>query len=170
MLAYLAVAAALQGAISSKTLSAAEAGQLAVEGLHKQADARRQIKGWSDEQLRAELTRAVSNKTKLIFQPGHGVYAEYTAPDGNLGMWYPKNVNVVKGSWGVRKVRGKTRACFSYRNAVNPITHEYEPTECVSPEQTIGSAGVIQSWDGDVFGLMSDKIPYPKGNLDIPSP
>lgn len=170
MLAFLAAAAALQPAIPSKTLSPDEAGQLAVAGLHREAEARRAIKGWSDEQMAAALDKAVSGKTKLIFQAGHGVYAEYTAPDGNLRMWYPKNLNVVKGSWGVRKVRGKSRACFTYRNAVNPVTQVYEPTECVSPEQTIGGADVIQSWDGDVFRLMEDRIPYSKGNLDIPSP
>ena len=170
ILAYVAAAAALQVATPSKTLSAAEAGQLAVASMHKQADTRRQIKGWSNEQLEAELIKAVSGKTKLIFQAGHGVYAEYTAPDGNLRMWYPKNVNVVKGSWGLRTMRGKVRTCFSYRNAVNPITQVYEPTECISPDQTLSGADLLQSWDGDVFRLMENKIPYPKGTLDVPSP
>jgi hypothetical protein len=170
ILAFVAAAAAFQAATPSRTLSATEAGQLAVQSLHSQAETRRRIKGWSNEQLQAELPRAVSGKTKLIFQAGHGVYAEYTAPDGNLRMWYPKNVNVVKGSWGVRVMRGKVRTCFSYRNAVNPVTQVYEPTECILPDQTLSAANVLQSWDGDVFHLMDDKIPYPKDALDIPSP
>ena len=170
LLAYLAVAAALQAAGPTKKLSPDEAGKLAVASMHKQADVRRQIKGWSNEQLATALNQSVSGKTKLIFQAGHGVYVEYTAPDGALRMWYPNNKGVVKGSWGVRAVKRKIRACFTYRDAVNPLTQVYEPTECVSPEQTLGGGDVIHAWDGDVFRLMNDKIPYSKGALDIPSP
>src|SRR5215212_6824335 len=78
-------------------------------GFKKQSAVAKTIKGQSDEQLSAALTASVSGRTKLIFQPGHGVYAEYTAPDGQLRMWYPKNLNVVKGSWGLRKFSGRTR-------------------------------------------------------------
>jgi hypothetical protein len=170
ILAYVAAAAAVQGATTSSTLSSAEAGRIAVASLRKQGETKRRIGRWPDDQLAAELNAALSGKTKLIFQIGHGVYAEYAAPDGNLRMWYPRNVNVVKGSWGVRKVRGKTRACFHYSNAVNPLTHEFEPTECVAPEQTLSGGDVLQSWDGDVFGLMQDRIPYSNGVMDIPSP
>ena len=35
------------------------------------------------------------------------------------------------------------------------------------PEQTIGNADVIQSWDGDVFGLMSDRIPYREAEISV---
>ena len=167
---YLAVAAAAQHAVATRTLSPTEAGQLAETALYKQAETGRLIKEWPDERLQAELKNAVNGKTKVIFQPGHGVYAEYTAPDGNLRMWYPNNLKVVKGSWGVRTVNGRARACFTYRNATNPITHVFEPTECVLPEQTLSGGDVLQSWDGDVFGLMENRIPYTKGTLDIPVP
>jgi hypothetical protein len=168
--AYFAAAAALQVPPSSRTLSAEEAGQLAVASMKRREETARQIRKWPDEQLQAELAKAVSGKTKLIFQAGHGVYVEYTAPDGNLRMWYPRNVDVVKGSWGIRQVRGKIRACFHYKNAVNPVTEVYEPTECVAADQTLSGADVIQSWDGDVFRLMEDRLPYSKGALDIPTP
>ena len=170
--AFLAAIAALQGAppASSKILGETEAQAIALAAIDKQYEMRRTIKDWPEQQLAAELAKAVSGKTKLIFQAGHGVYVEYTAPDGNLRMWYPRNVKVVKGSWGVRKVRGKTRACFRYANAVNPVTQVFEPTECVSAEQTLSAGEVLQSWDGDVFRLMEDRIPYPKAAMDMPSP
>ena len=136
----------------------------------KRAEARRRIRDWSNEQLTSELRAAISGKTKMVYQLVHGVYVEYTDPTGELRMWYPKNKNVVKGSWGVRDVRGKPRACFQYRNAVNPVTHVYEPTECVAPEQTLSGAEVLQAWEGDVFGLLADRIPYPKDVMDMPSP
>lgn len=171
--AIVAAAAAAQASTAappSTVLSFKEAGRIIVATEKKHAETRRRIRDWSSAQLTSELTAAISGKTKMIYQLGHGVYVEYTAPDGNLRMWYPKNVKVVKGSWGVRDVRGKTRACFHYPDAVNPVTHVYEPTECVAPEQTLSGAEVLQSWDGDVFHLMEDRIPYSKDGMDMPSP
>lgn len=139
-------------------------------GFKKQSETAKSVKGQSDEQLAAALTASVSGRTKLIFQPGHGIYAEYTAPDGQLRMWYPKNVNVVKGSWGLRKFGGRTRICFKYANAINPVTQVFEPTECVAPVQTLSEADVLRAWPGDVFDLMSDHLPYQKGPSDMPAP
>ena len=139
-------------------------------GFKKQSQTAKALKGQTDEQLGAALTASVSGKTKLIFQPGHGVYAEYTAPDGQLRMWYPRNVKVVKGSWGLRTIKGRTRICFKYADAINPVTQVYEPTECVAPVQTLSESDVLRIWQGDVFDLMSDRIPYQKGALDMPAP
>ena len=168
----LLAAAAAQAASASppKVLSFKDAGRIIVATEQKHAQTRKLIRDWPNEQLASELTKAISGKTRLIYQLGHGVYAEYTGADGQLRMWYPRNKNVVKGSWGVRELRGKMRACFHYREAVNPVTEEYEPTECVPAEQTLSGAEVLQSWDGDVFGLMGDRIPYPKDVMDLPSP
>ena len=172
MFAFLAAAAAAQAASASSTtvLSFKEAGRIIVGAERKHAETKSRIRGWSNEQLASELTAAISGKTKLIYQLGHGVYVEYTDPQGQLRMWYPRNKDVVKGTWGVRDVRGKMRACFQYSNAVNPVTHVYEPTECVAAEQTLSSAYVLQSWNGDVFHLMDDRIPYSKDVMDMPSP
>jgi len=139
-------------------------------GFKKQSQTAKLLKGQMDEQLSAALTDSLSGKTKLIFQSGHGVYAEYTAPDGQLRMWYPRNVNVVKGSWALRKVSGRLKACFHYADSINPVTQVYEPTECIAPVQTLSEADVLKSWPGDVFGLMKDRIPYQKSALDMPSP
>jgi hypothetical protein len=139
-------------------------------GFKKQAQTAKLIKGQSDEQLLTALTNNLSGRTKLIFQPGHGVYVEYTAADGQLRMWYPKNVNVVKGSWAVRKLGRRIRACFHYKEAVNPVTEVYEPTECVEPVQTLSESDVLKSWAGDAFSLMSNRIPYQKSASDMPSP
>lgn len=171
-IAVFMAAAALQAstAPSSTVLSFKEAGRIIVATEKKQAETKKRIRDWTTEQLTSELKAAISGKTKLIYQLGHGVYVEYTDPAGDLRMWYPRNKNVVKGSWGVRNVGGEVRACFQYGNAINPVTHVYEPTECVAPEQTLSAANVLQSWDGDVFRLMGDRIPYPKDTMDMPSP
>lgn len=172
ILALVAAVAAAQSspAAPSTILSFKEAGRIIVATEKKHAEARRRIRGWSNEQLTSELTAAISGKTKMIYQLSHGVYIEYTDPTGDLRMWYPRNKNVVQGSWGVRDVRGKIRACFQYRNAVNPVTQVYEPTECIAPEQTLSGAEVLQSWEGDVFHLMDDRIPYSKDTMDMPLP
>jgi hypothetical protein len=162
-------------AISSVPASVAvlqeeEAQSLERAAVAKEAEASKRIEGQSTEQLSSALTAALSDRSKLIYQAGHGVYVEYTAPDGQLRMWYPNNLRVVKGSWGVRKVKGRLRACFHYSNAVNPVTQVFEPTECVSAVQTLSEADVLKSWAGDAFGLMRDRIPYRKGKMDMPSP
>lgn len=172
ILAFVVATAMTQAATAppSTVLSFKEAGRIIVATEKKHADTRRRIRDWSKEQLTSELTAAINGKTKMIYQLGHGVYVEYTDPTGELRMWYPRNKDVVKGSWAVRDLRGKIRACFQYRNAVNPVTHAYEPTECVAPEQTLSGAEVLKSWDGDVFKLMEDRIPYSKDAMDMPSP
>ena len=171
VIAFVAAAVAAQASPTPPAvLSFKEAGQMIVATEKKHAETRKRIREWSREQLTTELTTAIRGKTKMIYQLGHGVYVEYTDPTGQLRMWYPRNKNVVKGSWGVREVRGKIRACFKYQDAVNPVTQVYEPTECVAPEQTLSGAEVLRSWDGDVFHLMEDGIPYSKDVMDMPSP
>ena len=151
-------------------LSAEAAERFEAESGDREAEGARRIEGQPKEQVAEALRQTLSGRTALVYQAGHGVFAEYTAPDGQLRMWYPNNLRVVRGSWGVRRVRGAMRACFRYRDAVNPVTMVYEPTECVSPAQTLGGAHLLRSWQGDVFGLMQDRIPYRKGSMDMPSP
>lgn len=140
------------------------------EGEAKEERTTREIEARTNEELSRALTEALSGRSSLVYQEGHGVYVEYTAPDGQLRMWYPNNLRVVRGSWGVRQVRGRARACFRYSNAVNPVTQVFEPTECVSAVQSLSGANVLRSWPGDVFGLMADRIPYRKTSMDMPSP
>ena len=151
-------------------LTPEQAGKLAVESLKLEAEARRRIDDLSPVQVETALRDELADRTATIFQAGHGVFVEYTAPDGQLRMWYPRNRAVVTGRWGVRTVKGKLRACFKYLNAGNPLTGEFEPDECVRPEQTLGRGGLVQRWTGDVFRLMSGGIPYPKEPLAVPVP
>ncbi len=125
-------------------------------------------KGWTSEELEAALKEAVYDQTKIVVQYGHGVFVEYTAPDGHLYMWYPGNTDIVHGEWGVTKVKKKPRVCFKYRNAYHGVTGEFEPKECIDPIQTLSQSFVIERRRGDGFGLASGKIPYRKGKTDIP--
>lgn len=168
--AFITLQAASAAPATPQMLKPEEAGRFVVAGAEKQADAAARIKGQSDEQVSAALTEALSGKSKLIYQQGHGVFVEYSAPDGQLRMWYPNNQGVVKGSWGVRRIKGKVRACFRYNAAVNPVTGAFEPTECVTAAQTLSEANALKIWPGDVFNLMSDRIPYRKGPMDLPEP
>jgi hypothetical protein len=151
-------------------LTPEQAGKLAVESLSREAEAARRIADLSPAQVEQALREELNDRTATIYQAGHGVYVEYTAADGQLRMWYPRNRNVVTGRWGVRKVKNKLRACFKYLDASNPLTGEFEPNECVRPEQTIGRGGLVRQYQGDVFRLMSGAIPYPKEPLSVPAP
>lgn len=151
-------------------LTPEQAGKLAVASMKRESEAARRIAGWSPAQLEEALRQELNERTAMIYQNGHGVFVEYTAADGQLRMWYPRNREVVTGRWGVRRIRNKLRACFKYLDARNPVTGEFEPNECVRPEQVLGRSGVVGSWTGDVFRLLSGAIPYAKDPLSLPSP
>jgi hypothetical protein len=151
-------------------LTPQQAGKLAVESLSREAEAARRIHSWSPAQVEEALRQELNDRTAIVYQAGHGVYVEYTAAGGQLRMWYPHNRNVVVGRWGVRPVKKKLRACFKYLNSSNPLTGEFEPDECVRPEQTLGRSGVVRQYEGDVFRLMSGSIPYSKDPLGLPAP
>ncbi|MBK8630134.1 MAG: hypothetical protein IPN84_07975 [Sphingomonadales bacterium] len=127
------------------------------------------IDDWTKDQLSTALKEALTDTTSIVYQRGHGVYVEYTAADGAVLMWYPYNGNVVRGRWGIQAdASGTPRACFHYSNAVNPVTGVFEPTECVSPVQTLSRNVVLSERKGDVFNLSSGKLPYPKSPKEVP--
>jgi len=138
------------------------------ESIQRQGDTINLIKAWPDAQISEALTAKLKDRTAIIFEPGHGVFVEFTGSDGTVLMWYPGNRHVVHGTWAVMAMNGRPEACYHYLDSTNPVTHVYEPTECIDPSQTIAEMGVIASRTGDIFNLHSDTLPYVKGTLDIP--
>ncbi|WP_353227476.1 hypothetical protein [Novosphingobium sp.] len=135
----------------------------------KQRATKERLKTLSSAQIADALRENLSDVTKIIFQKGYGVFVEYTAADGQDRMWFPGNTGVIRGIWGVRDRNGRPTACFHYLKSVNAVTGEFESTECVPPEQTLGESVVIEKRHGDVFNLLSDRIPYRKAPLDVPA-
>ncbi|HEV7692802.1 MAG TPA: hypothetical protein VGO52_18335 [Hyphomonadaceae bacterium] len=127
------------------------------------------VRGMAKAEIVSGMRASVSNRTHLILQEGHGVYLEYTDAQGRLFMWYPGNRNVVSGTWGVVETYSPPRTCFKYLNAVHGVTGEYEPNECVPPEQVIGRPYDLGVHEGDPFNLASGKIPYLKSKSDVPA-
>lgn len=125
------------------------------------------IRGMSNEDIRKAQVEALSDVTAIVKQTGHGIYVEYTDPDGRLFMWYPGNGGTVRGQWGISEEFSPPRACFKYFSAYHGVTGEFEPNECVSAEQTLSGAYIVDQRSGDVFGLATKGIPYVKtaGNL-----
>jgi hypothetical protein len=121
------------------------------------------------EQTTIALNAELSNQTNILYQRGHGVYAEFSAADGRLLMWYPGNRMVVTGSWAVVPMDGVPKACFHYNGAVNPVTGAYEPTECVDPVQTLSRSGVLANRTEDIFNLASGHLPYAKNAVEVPT-
>ena len=113
-----------------------------------------EVAAMTPEQQGEAMTALVSDRTIIYYQQGHGVYVEYTAADGRLFMWYPRNGGVVRGTWGLRTMDGPN-LCYQYRNAVHGVTGEYEPNECISPEQKLIGASVLASRSGDPFGILT---------------
>ncbi|MEO0574338.1 MAG: hypothetical protein AAF004_02660 [Pseudomonadota bacterium] len=134
----------------------------------KQIVAESELRNLDNDQVRERLNEALSDVTAIVKQTGHGIYVEYTAPDGRLFMWYPGNMVTVGGTWGISDAFSPPRACFRYFSAYHGVTGEYEPNECVTASQTLSEAYVIDKRAGDVFELSTKGIPYTKSSGNLP--
>lgn len=150
-------------------LSDDDAQKVAVLSKQRKHDAGKQISGMSHDQLTQALKDNLSDKTKIIYQKGYGVYVEYSAADGSDRMWFPGNSDAVYGIWQVKESWGTPAACFHYFNSRDAVTGEVNATDCISPKQTLGNSDVIDERPGDVFNLMPGGIPYRKSSMDIPT-
>ena len=170
MIALLLQAAAPPGEVE---LSEGELRQMSMIAGSRQASAVEQARGLKGDALASVLTDALNDRTRVIYHDGEGIFVEYTAPGGELRMWYPGKRGVVVGQWGVQHQKRKKKlvnACFHYRATTSAETGLFEPNECVPPEQTLSAANVIREWRGDVFNLMTGRIPYVKSAMGMPTP
>lgn len=145
-----------------------EATALEGQALARRMNAMTKIEAMTDEEVSAALVAELSDRTSIVRQTGHGIYVEYTAPDGRLFMWYPQNTSVVTGTWGVLETQSPPEACFKYKDSSHPLTGEFEPEECVPADQIIGRAYVVDSRQGDAFELRTKGIPYAKTAENLP--
>lgn len=131
-------------------------------------EATAEINDMSEEDVRAAMSAELSDRTSIVRQEGHGIYVEYTAPDGRFFSWYPLNTSVEKGTWSISGAGSPPEACFKYKDSYHPLTGEFEPEECVPAVQIIGRVYVVDSREGDVFQLGTKGIPYAKTAEDLP--
>ena len=130
--------------------------------------------GLSGEEVRDALIAEVSDRTTIMNQRGHGVYVEYLSADGQVYMWYPYNGSVVRGVWSVRRLSSDLArlspyvVCYSYSGARNPVTAEYNPTECIQPEIILGGVSLIEARQGDPFNLSSGQVPFRLDRRQVP--
>lgn len=122
----------------------------------------------------AWIKQNLSNRTLRDLEGAHGWLAEYTTADGRSFLWYPGNHEVVHGFWQVLKTeahaQGKAfevvQICFRYLNSYNPVTKQaLGDWDCWPEAQTVAhielqAPGGREFRDGDVFNLMSGKVPY----------
>lgn len=134
----------------------------------KLIEARAALREMSHEEVSARLLAELSDITTIVKQTGHGIYVEYTSPDGRLYMWYPGNFATVGGTWGILESYSPPRACFKYYGAYHGVTGEFEPNECVPAAQTLSNAFVVDKRQGDAFGLSTGGIPYQKSAGNLP--
>ena len=122
----------------------------------------------TDEEVGAALVEELSDRTSIVRQDGHGIYVEYTAPDGRFFSWYPLNTSVEKGTWSIAEAGSPPEACFNCKDSYHPLTGEFEPEECVPAVQIIGRAYEVDSRAGALFALGTKGIPYAKTAEDLP--
>lgn len=153
-------------------LSEGDLHQMSMIAGSRQAGVVEQVKAMNRDQLASALNGALSDRTRMTYQDGEGIIVEYSAPGGELRMWYPGHRNVVVGQWGVppQKKKKLVSACFHYGAATTQVAEAFQPNECAPPEQTLGAANVIREWRGDVFNLMTGRIPYVKSAMGMPTP
>jgi hypothetical protein len=121
----------------------------------REAAAKAQLAKLPKSDVVAAIKTSLSDKTKIIYQQGYGVYVEFTDADGTDRMWFPGNRGVVVGLWEVQDKFWGPQACFHYYKSVNAVTGEPENSECVPAAQTVGNADVIDERPGDVFHLLN---------------
>ena len=151
-------------------LSGGEVRQMLMIARSRESAALEKARTTKGPELEAALRGAIADRTKIVYQEDEGVIVQYASPDGQLRMWYPGSRSPVIGRWGVQRMSKKlTNACFRFPAAVEVTASPFLPSECVRAEQTLSSAGVLQQWRGDVFGLMRG-LPYVKSPMGLPTP
>lgn len=146
----------------------AEIERFEVQSVSKYILAGDKVAAMTDEEVGEALADALTDLTSIVHQQGHGIYVEYTAPDGLLFQWYPQNASLVRGTWGISRGSSPPRACFRYQGSYHGVTGEFEPNECVPAVQVLSDAFVLDERKGDPFGLSTKGIPYMKSADDLP--
>jgi hypothetical protein len=102
------------------------------------------------------FSRRYNGKTVLFYERSHGNQIEYYDPGGGAFLWYPGNSRVVSGDW-----RPDDRGiCLRYgANTYNAVTHEHGGAWGCATSESLDS-DVVDSAQGDVFGLATGNIPY----------
>lgn len=96
----------------------------------------------------AGLAANLSNVTNLSRSPGHGTQVEYMAEGGSSYLWYPGNINILKGQWKVED----GNIGFNYGpRSYNPVTKQRGGWEC-QPVRTYQS-DIAEHVAGDPLGL-----------------
>lgn len=146
--------------------------QLMMVAKSRQADAAGRAGMLKRKQLEAAMQGSLSGRTRAVNVPGHGIYVVHNAADGKLYAWFPGQLAVVPGSWGIQKLTRKISvACQRFdRPGVAPRTGPYLPQECMSAEKALGDLDVLASWDGDPFALTSGQVPFVKQPMGLPKP
>lgn len=65
------------------------------------------LRVYSDDEVRDMF----SGHTNRYVHPEDGTRVEYTAPDGTLYLWHPRQAQVLRGRW---RVDGNTHLCYDY--------------------------------------------------------
>lgn len=150
-------------------LSEGDLRQMAMIARSRRSAAVEMVKVLKPNQLEAALREALSDRTRMSYD-GEGVVIEYSAPGGQLRTWHPGYRNLVGGQWGVQRFKKLVSACFRHGSAAGQATGPFEPRDCLPAEETLGAANVIREWRGDVFNLMTGRVPYVKSAMGMPNP
>lgn len=155
----------------STVLSPSDARSFVKLGDQKRSNQKKRVATMSEADVIAAIRQNLTGTTKIIYQKHFGVYVEYTAPDGSDRMWSPGNSSIVKGIWGIRTTFSDEipRACFRYFNTKHISTGDFYADECVDTAGTLTNSDAISVVSGDIFNLMSDQVPYVKGEMEVPA-
>ncbi|WP_288587154.1 hypothetical protein [uncultured Methylobacterium sp.] len=114
------------------------------------------------------------DKTRLTYDPSHGMQIEYSSTDGKVYLWYPGNQAILPGQWkaepyyvefvengrALRRV-DEAKVCFRYGpNTFNPATgHVGAGWQCAPLAEL--NRYQAQTASGDVFGLRTrTEVPF----------
>lgn len=129
-------------------------------------------------QFEAFARAQIADYTVSTSQSVHGVQVEYFDQNGNNALWYQGNAVALYGKYRYKPSYSGLDICFFYYgDSYNPSTGKRGKEECDNAYKHLHR--ITSKKQGDVFGLLSGKLPdnktiipnaWPDGDPIVPPP
>ena len=98
--------------------------------------------------IEARLRKELPNTTRRLYNPKEGVRAKYMDNE-NVYYWFASSGQVKRGRWNIEEGKFGPEICETF----------YEEKACLNTVEQLSGVGMIDSRNGDVFGLASGGRP-----------
>lgn len=105
-----------------------------------------------------EVNAMYRNQTNRYVHPDDGAQVEFTAADGSLYLWHPRNAQILRGQW---RVDGGTHLCFDYTRATGGFLNAGHSSGWECRPISVPASIVQETLPGDVLNLVqTNNVPF----------